>query len=86
MVGDRKYLYTPSVDEVAIYDLASDPQERSSLFVSENQARIISEVLLNWRKQTIFQPQQDQRGKRLVFNSWLCSWAGRDPSTKYQLN
>ena len=86
MVGHKKYLYTPSVDEVAIYDLSADPQEHSGLFVSENQARIVSEVLINWRKQTVFQPQQEQRGKRLVFNAWLCSWVGRDPSTKYQLN
>jgi arylsulfatase A-like enzyme len=84
IVGNKKYLYTPSVDEVSAYDLTSDPQELASLFVSDNQARLIAEVLIDWRKKTVFQPQQEQRGKRLVFNTWLCSWAGRDPTAKYQ--
>jgi arylsulfatase A-like enzyme len=84
MLGNKKYVYTPSVDEVSAYDLTSDPQELARLFVSDNQARLIAEVLLDWRKKTVFQPQQEERGKRFVFNSWLCSWTGRDPSTKYQ--
>jgi len=84
IVGNKKYLYTPSVDEVSAYDLTRDPQELARLFVSGNQARLIAEVLVDWRKKTVFQPQQEQRGKRLVFNTWLCSWAGRDPIAKYQ--
>lgn len=86
MLGNKKYLYTPSVDEVAVYDLTNDPQEHASLFVSENQARIIAEELLDWRKKTVFLPQQVQRGRRLVFNAWLCSWAGRHASAKHQMN
>ena len=65
---------------------ALGPQEHAGLFVSDNQARIIAEELLDWRRKTVFQAQQVQRGRRLVFNAWLCSWAGRHASAKHQVN
>jgi lipoteichoic acid synthase len=83
MVGDRKFIHNPSVDEVSSYSLNADPMELNALPLPADQSQRISEDLINWRKGTLFNSkQQQQRGKRYVYDIWMCRWTGRDPVTR----
>ena len=82
LIGDRKVIYNPAVQEVSVYDLARDPGEINGLILEADQARQIVNDIVAWRKSTLFRPLQDPRGRRIVFDRWQCRWAGRDPVTR----
>ena len=81
--GHMKYLYTPSTELSTVFDLAVDPMERTPMEIGEIQAHQIAENVIHWKKQTLLKPDQDTKGKLLVYNQWLCRWAGRDPRSRY---
>jgi len=82
VVGNKKVIHNPSVDELITYDLTLDPGENNSLKVSDSQDVI--EALMDWRRASIIKPHQVERGRTLLFDMWLCRWNGRSPITKLQ--
>jgi len=82
--GSLKYIYHGSLGEATVYDLSADPGEWTAVELGAQQARAVAADVLNWRRSTLFRPDQQPRGKALVFETWLCKWAGRDSTAKYQ--
>jgi arylsulfatase A-like enzyme len=82
LVGNRKYVHNPSVNELVTYDLGLDPGERNSLEVAN--AQEVIDTLVRWRRATIIKPHQMERGRVLLYDMWLCRWTGRNPITKFQ--
>lgn len=80
--GNNKYVHTPSLQEVLVYDLKRDPLELNGTLLETEQADTVVDTLIQWRKQTLFRPKQDMRGSRVVFDAWLCRWNDRAPVTK----
>lgn len=83
--GDRKFIYNPTDKTVSVYDLRADPLEQQRCELPEDEARQTAEDIIAWRKGSIFRigPTQIERGKKMLFNRWLCNWAGRTSSVKY---
>ena len=81
--GSLKYLYHGSSDGVTVYDLSADPGEWAPVELVADQARAVAFEVLSWRKSTLFRPDQQPKGKTVVFETWLCKWAGRDATAKY---
>lgn len=82
--GHRKFIYNPADKRVCVYDLSSDPLESVRVELSEQPAQRIADDIIAWRKNSIFQLDQQRTGKKILFDSWLCSWTGRVSSAKYQ--
>ncbi|MCF7976254.1 MAG: sulfatase-like hydrolase/transferase [Phycisphaerae bacterium] len=77
-----KYVHTPSLDEVTIFDLVQDPLEINGLMATPEQAQAVQEEVIAWRKSTLVHISTEARGNTVVFNNWLCRWTGRDPIAK----
>jgi hypothetical protein len=69
---------------VCEYDLSSDPLESVRLTLPEQQTRQITDEIIAWRKDSIFQISQPQVGKVVLFDRWLCHSAGRVSSAQYE--
>jgi hypothetical protein len=41
--------------------------------------------LITWRKSTLVRLNPLSRGKRVVFDNWLCRWNGRDPIARNKI-
>jgi len=82
--GSLKYVYCGSLGEATVYDLSADPGEVTGVDLASPQARAVALDVLTWRRSTLFWPDQQPRGKAVVFETWLCKWAGRDSTAKYQ--
>ena len=82
--GSLKYIYWASLGEATIYDLAADPGERAGVNLASPQAHAIADDVLTWRRSTLFRPDQQFSGRVVVFDTWLCKWAGRDSTARYQ--
>jgi glucan phosphoethanolaminetransferase (alkaline phosphatase superfamily) len=82
VVGNKKVIHNPSVDELIAYDLIRDPGETNSLDVPDGQDVI--EAMIHWRRASIIKPHRVERGRMLLYDMWLCRWAGRSPITKLQ--
>jgi len=80
--GSRKYIYDPTYKIAYIYDLGVDPRELARSEVSETQAKSISDDIVKWRKNTIFQIDQKQSGTKVLFDKWNCRWTQRVSSAK----
>jgi len=83
IMGNRKYLHNPSVNELVMYDLEDDPLELNRLELSEPQVERVTADIIAWRKTTLFNTGREPRGRQYVFGQWLCRWSGRDSVTKY---
>jgi lipoteichoic acid synthase len=74
--GDRKFIYNPDRDDVALYRLKADPLELAGIALPEPQALQIRDEIVAWRKSTIFRPPE--RGDNVeLFGAWLWKDSGR---------
>ncbi len=82
VLDGKKYVHTPSLDEVLIYDLLQDPSESNSIKPNPEQSEAIQQAVTLWRKSTLVRLNPYGRGKCVVFDNWLCRWNGRHPLAK----
>jgi hypothetical protein len=68
---------------MSCYDLQKDPYEKERIEVPEDQAQIIIDEIKTWRENTIFQYDQHYKGKKIIFDKWLCKWGNRNSDAKY---
>ncbi|MBN1974061.1 MAG: LTA synthase family protein [Sedimentisphaerales bacterium] len=78
-----KYVYDPVHETACYYDLKKDPNEQEKIDVPEDKKEAISSEIESWRENTVFQYDQEYKGKRIIYNRWLCSWGNRDSRAKY---
>jgi len=81
--GGRKFIYNPTDKTACAYDIKNDPFELARLELPEEQARRIADEIVEWRKGTTFQLDQQRTGKKVLFDHWLCRWTNRICSAKY---
>ena len=82
VMDGKKYVHTPSLDQTMIYDLIRDPFETEGTMATPEQTMAIQNSVITWRKSTLVHLNPGSRGKRMVFDNWLCRWNGRDPIAK----
>jgi len=82
---DHKFVYDPMQKTTFVYDLKVEPYELNKIDVSEENAKTIADDIITWRKNTIFQIDQTQSGRKKLFDKWLCRWTQRVSSAKYEL-
>jgi glucan phosphoethanolaminetransferase (alkaline phosphatase superfamily) len=82
--GSLKYVYWGSLGEATVYDLSADPGEVAGVDLAALQAQTVAFDVLTWRRSTLFWPDQQPSGKAVVYGTWLCKWAGRDSTAKYE--
>ncbi|MCP4450575.1 MAG: sulfatase-like hydrolase/transferase [Planctomycetes bacterium] len=85
VMDGKKYVHTPSLNETKVYDLVLDPHEARGSMATSDQALAVQEAVIAWRKSTLVPLNPNARGKRTVFDTWLCRWNGRDPIAKNKL-
>ena len=85
VMDGMKYVHTPSLDETVVYDLIQDPFETEGIIATPEQTIEIQNSLITWRKSTLVHLNHGDRGKRVVFDNWLCRWNGRDPIAKNRM-
>jgi phosphoglycerol transferase MdoB-like AlkP superfamily enzyme len=81
--GKLKYIYDPVHELMSCYNLDKDPYEKERMDVPEEKAQAIIEEIGTWRENTVLQYDQDYKGKKIIFDRWLCKWGNRDSSAKY---
>jgi phosphoglycerol transferase MdoB-like AlkP superfamily enzyme len=92
--ANQKFIYYPAgklaaaedKNTVSVYDLITDPLELSPTELSEQQSTEITDSIIDWRQDTIFQLNQKRAGKKILFNAWLCRWNNRIASVKHRPN
>ena len=77
VIANRKFLYNPTDKTVSLYDLSADPHELISIELPAPQAQRIAEEIISWRKNSIFQLNQERAGRKILFDSWQCRWLNR---------
>ncbi len=82
--GGRKFVYNPADGTACVYDVLKDPLELNRKELSVSKAERIADEILTWRKSTILQINQQRRGRKLLFDRWLCRWTNRVCWAKYQ--
>jgi phosphoglycerol transferase MdoB-like AlkP superfamily enzyme len=83
VAGSRKFIYYPSTDSVSVYDLSTDPLERTSIELAKQQTDQLAEQVIAWRKANVFRSPRKQPGSTIVFNRWLCRWSRRGCLARY---
>ena len=68
---------------MSLYDLEKDPYEKERIDLTEGKAQVIIDEIETWRENTIFQCEQDYKGKTIVFDRWLCKWNNRNSSAYF---
>ncbi len=82
--GNKKFVFEPLTKTVSLYSLDSDPFESNRTDLNPQDAQPIADKTLKWQKNCIFGLNQQQTGKIMLFNSWLCRWNNRVASAKYK--
>jgi len=83
--GHKKYIcYYPEKKAVMVYDLDEDPLEKRGKQVDDHQGESITKAILNWRRNSIFQIEQQRSGEKVIFENWLCNWKDRVCVTRYE--
>ena len=87
--GDRKFVYNPTNKTVSVYDLRADPLESVRSELAEHESGEAAEDIIAWRRNSIFRipafaGTEQRADKKMLFDRWLCNWAGRTCSVKYQ--
>ncbi|NIO49463.1 MAG: sulfatase-like hydrolase/transferase [Candidatus Aminicenantes bacterium] len=77
VIGNRKFLYSPTDKTVSLYDLNADPHELIRIELPGPQAQRIASEIITWRKNSIFQLDQERAGRKIFFDSWQCRWINR---------
>jgi arylsulfatase A-like enzyme len=80
----RKFIYNPADRTTCVYNVDADPRELNRMELSGSEAQKIASEIIAWRKSTILQINQKKRGRKLLFNRWLCRWTDRVCWSKYQ--
>ena len=80
--GNHKYIYDPTYKITYVYDLDTDRKEMVRLEVTDARAKEIADVIVQWRKDTIFRIEQKQSGSKVLFDKWNCRWTQRVSSAK----
>jgi len=80
---NHKFAYDPTAEMLSVYDLRTDPYELSAIDMAEAESQKTIDEIVEWRKATLFQLPQAQRGKELLFGHWTCWWNKRIAWTKY---
>jgi hypothetical protein len=44
---------------------------------------MIIEEIETWRENTVFQYDQEYKGKKIIFDRWFCKWGNRNSSTEF---
>ncbi len=83
MQGKMKYIYDPVHELMCCYDLQKDPYEKERIDIPEEQAQMIIDEIETWRENTVFQYDQDHKGKKIIFDRWFCKWGNRISSTEF---
>jgi glucan phosphoethanolaminetransferase (alkaline phosphatase superfamily) len=83
VTADRKFIYYPTTEIVSAYDLLTDPLESARIELPQQQAQEIADEITTWRKNSIFQLDQERTGRKMLFDSWFCRWNNRVASVKY---
>jgi phosphoglycerol transferase MdoB-like AlkP superfamily enzyme len=81
--GGLKYIHNPVNKTVSAYDIANDPLEEVGIELTEKQVTKIAEEIDEWRKGTIIRIDQEKTGRKMLYDRWLCRWANRVSSSKY---
>jgi hypothetical protein len=81
--GNYKFFYSPMNKMLSMYDISKDPRESVILKLPLEQTRRVTEEIIAWRKNSIFQIRQQPVGKMSIFDRWVCIWMGRVCSTYY---
>jgi phosphoglycerol transferase MdoB-like AlkP superfamily enzyme len=81
---NRKFIYYPADKLVSAYDLSSDLLELAPIEVSPQQESEIADDIVKWRQNTIFLIDQQQVGKKTLFDNWFCRWNNRVASAKHR--
>jgi phosphoglycerol transferase MdoB-like AlkP superfamily enzyme len=84
--ANQKFIYYPDDKLVSVYDLSTDPLELSPAELPGQQGRKIADCLIAWRDSTFFPLDQKHKGKKILFDTWLCRWKGRVASARYRPN
>jgi len=85
--GGYKFIYNPSDRTTCVYNVRKDPFELNRIELPEQEAQRIAEEIIMWRKSTILkinQFNQQKRGRKVLFDRWLCGWTNRSGFAKYQ--
>ncbi|MEE9356135.1 MAG: LTA synthase family protein [Methylococcaceae bacterium] len=77
VIANRKFLYNPTDKAVSLYDLCADPYELNRIELTGPQAQRIASEIITWRKNSIFQLNQERVGRKILFDSWQCRWINR---------
>jgi len=77
VIANRKFLYDSTHKAVSLYDLSNDPNELIKIELPGPQAQSIASEIITWRKNSIFQLNQDRAGRKIFFDSWQCRWINR---------
>jgi len=75
--GKRKFIYNPADKTSCVYNVSEDPHELTRIELSAEEAKMISDEIIGWRKSTIFQIDQKSGGKKILFDRWICKWTNR---------
>jgi len=75
--ANQKFIYNPADKTVSVYDLSADPYELNRTELPEAQAQRIAYEIIAWRKNSIFQLNQERAGRKILFDSWQCRWINR---------
>ena len=81
--GNIKYIYDPVHELMSCYDLQKDPYEKERITLPEEQAQMIINEIETWRESTVFQYDQDYKGKKIIFGNWFCKWSNRYSDAKF---
>ncbi len=81
--GSRKFIYNPTNEIVTVYDLSADSLEQDRIEMDTQQSEKIANEIVTWRNNNIFLLGQQQTGKKVVFDRWLCRWSNRICSARY---
>jgi hypothetical protein len=80
----RKFIYNPADKTTCVYNMNADPRELNRVELTGPEAQRIASEIIDWRKSTILQINQQKRGRKLLFDKWLCRWTNRVSWSKYQ--
>lgn len=81
--GAQKFIYDPANKKISVYDLNKDPLELLGAGPPGQQARVIAEEIIAWRKNSIFLLDRQRTGETRLYDHWLCHWTDRVASTSY---
>jgi len=75
--ANQKFLYNPTDKTVSVHDLSTDPYESVRIELPGPQAQRIADEIIAWRKNSIFNLNQERTGKKILFDTWSCRWINR---------